>query len=1010
MRYDHSLTFPAVTMPAMHRHGASGRRCWLLLLVLAAAGGCRSREWFHQRADADVYDRVAEKSTDPRWAMPNYSIDTDPRSRYFDPTNPDRPPMPQDDPASHVYMHYLDGKRGYRRWHQDGDYWNVENPCWQVLLRDYAEITEAGAVRLTLENSVQLGLIHSPTYRDQIETLYLSALDVTAERFRFDTQFFGNTTPSFTHVGQERPGGETNTLAVNSNLQARKRFATGADLLVNFANSFVWQFAGPDTNFASSLVSFSLVQPLLRAGGRNVVLEQLTIVERALLSNLRAFERYREGFYTNIAIGNQGVGQLQRRGGFFGGTGLTGFTGQGAGGIGGVGQQTFGFGGAGGAAGGAAAGGGGFAAGGEAAVGGFIGLLQQLQQIRNTEYVLDLRRRTLNLLEANREAGSIELVQVENYRQQILGQEATLLQSVNALESAMDNFKRDLGLPPHLQIELDDSMIRQFQFIDPQITESQNVLADFIETFGELPASPGIEEVEAGIARLEVLGQEMEQQFALVQSDLERLDALVPNRERTMTPEERARLLNDLQQLREAFSELRARFAATAGDAQRVREQLTPTTTEAGANGVVALSGSFSSILQDLSLIQARARLESVMLDPIELDSETALAIARANRLDWMNNRAALVDTWRLISFNANALLAGLNINFSGDMGTIRNNAFSFRGQDSTLRASLSFDAPLTRLLERNNYRQSLISYQANRRDLIQYEDTVNQSLRLTLRQMNQFRQNLEIQRNALRLAVVRVDLVLATLREPPPAVTPGQPAPALVATAVLDLVNALSDLQNTQNFFMSVWLNYYAARMSLMRDLGIMQLDEQGLWVDVPFDAAMWPVDWGCPLPPVVPQEWLDDAFRDSEEIDPTFPLPPPVAGAEQPAGGSLGSRLLRSLTTNPLRSKRGATRGVVLQVSVSNEDELAEELLTAQPDKANGTAAHEAKPVASFVPPLPPELKQQKQRSRGTPSSGGRAPSATADPRLSSDPEHPKPTMASGLLKRLEGIFTRR
>ncbi len=66
-----------------------------------------------------------------------------------------------------------------------------------------------------------------------------------------------------------------------------RQFATGADLLVGFANSFVWQLAGPETNNANSLVNMSLVQPLLCAGGRIVTLEQLTIVERTLLANLR---------------------------------------------------------------------------------------------------------------------------------------------------------------------------------------------------------------------------------------------------------------------------------------------------------------------------------------------------------------------------------------------------------------------------------------------------------------------------------------------------------------------------------------------------------------------------------------------------------------------------------------------------------------------------------------------------------------------------------------------------
>ena len=117
-------------------------------------------------------------------------------------------------------------------------------------------------------------------------------------------------------------------------MQAQRRFAAGGQLLVGFANTLVWQFAGPDTNSNTSLINFSFVQPLLRNGGRRFILEQLTIVERAMLSNLRAFERYRQGFYTNLAVGDGGTTGAQRRGGFFGGTGLTGFSGQGSTGFG----------------------------------------------------------------------------------------------------------------------------------------------------------------------------------------------------------------------------------------------------------------------------------------------------------------------------------------------------------------------------------------------------------------------------------------------------------------------------------------------------------------------------------------------------------------------------------------------------------------------------------------------------------------------------------------------------
>ena len=75
-----------------------------------------------------------------------------------------------------------------------------------------------------------------------------------------------------------------------------------------------------------------------------------------------------------------------------------------------------------------------------------------------------------------------------------------------------------------------------------------------------------------------------------------------------------------------------------------------------------------------------------------------------------MNNRASLVDTWRLIAFNANALKAGLDLTFSGDLGTVGNNPAAFNGQNGSLRVGVRFDAPFTRRLERNTYRTALIT------------------------------------------------------------------------------------------------------------------------------------------------------------------------------------------------------------------------------------------------------------------------------------------------------------
>src|SRR5262249_33514082 len=46
---------------------------------------------------------LEHKSDDPRWPLAGYHVYPDPRARFGDITNPDRPPMPPDDPAAHDY-------------------------------------------------------------------------------------------------------------------------------------------------------------------------------------------------------------------------------------------------------------------------------------------------------------------------------------------------------------------------------------------------------------------------------------------------------------------------------------------------------------------------------------------------------------------------------------------------------------------------------------------------------------------------------------------------------------------------------------------------------------------------------------------------------------------------------------------------------------------------------------------------------------------------------------------
>src|SRR5262245_26153979 len=70
-----------------------------ILLALLAVSGC-TRRFYRNSADKEVSEILAEKDQYPQWKIEQFHVYPDPRARFADPNNPDRPPMPPDDPAA----------------------------------------------------------------------------------------------------------------------------------------------------------------------------------------------------------------------------------------------------------------------------------------------------------------------------------------------------------------------------------------------------------------------------------------------------------------------------------------------------------------------------------------------------------------------------------------------------------------------------------------------------------------------------------------------------------------------------------------------------------------------------------------------------------------------------------------------------------------------------------------------------------------------------------------------
>ncbi len=274
----------STTLPK-HTHRQPRRRlfrnCMLLglgLVSLTSSGTGCTRQAYRAKTNNEVYylidQKIAESCERP---VAPYRIEVDPRSRFFDPFNPDRPPMPEDDPQSHQFMAMVDKKRGYPLWEANGRTNTAENPQWI----NYLPLDERGVLVLTLDDAVRTALLHSPVFQQNLETLYLSALDVSSERFLLDSQFFGGYGVTATTDGPLRNQATTpnSSSTVTGSLSSagprglamRRRFATGSDLVVGLANSLTWQVAGPNNQSSATVLDFSLVQPLLRQAGRDVV-------------------------------------------------------------------------------------------------------------------------------------------------------------------------------------------------------------------------------------------------------------------------------------------------------------------------------------------------------------------------------------------------------------------------------------------------------------------------------------------------------------------------------------------------------------------------------------------------------------------------------------------------------------------------------------------------------------------------------------------------------------------
>jgi outer membrane protein TolC len=786
----------------------------LAMTALLGVGlGC-TRSLYRKRADKETYSAIAGKASllPPELQLRDSSIEPDPESRFFSELDLDHPPMPSDDPLSHRFMVSVAGKSGPSVWRPN----SPDDPDHDAAWRDRLPKDSSGQIVLNLKSTMRLGLLNSRDFQKEKEDLYLSALDVTYERFRFSPQFA---------LGSTAGAQAANTMAIAANQErtsvltdgkVRWLSSTGGELLAGFANSFVWTFkGGKSTEATSSLVNFSILQPLLRMGGKERTLAALTQAERDLLANVRQMNQFQQGFYVRTAAG-RASGEGPSRTGNIGANGLGIIAGTPSG-------RT-----------------------GTPRANGFYYILEEEQRIRNLESNVARLRESLDQLAAAFDAGRLSSrLQVDQARQALLNSQSLLLSARASYETQLDAYKVELGLPPNLPVVIKDPLLEKFRTTDPAATALDRKLVVLLAKMQNRDLAATQEELKEYLQEARELAKSLLALIGSSESDMTSLKEVIPARKKQLTSlvsSELARSLSvepgrlDPNLLEEKAKQCADRCLTSRRELKEFDEELAKFSTEidgleleAARSKLVDLTNDLSGILLSVSLNQTAIRLETAVLPQIELSEQTALEIARENRLDWMNARARLVDSWRTIGVQANALQSAVDFSLFGGLGTIQNQAARFDGRTGTIRGALRFDTPLNRLAERNDYRESQINYQRARRDYMLFEDRISQSLRNTLRIVEISQLNFELRRSAIQIAISKVDLAKLRLQEPP---RPGVQA-TIGATTARDLVDALNDLLDSQNDFLSLRVGFDVLRLLLDFEVGTMQTDEEGIWID---------------------------------------------------------------------------------------------------------------------------------------------------------------------------------
>lgn len=843
--------------------------CQALAFVacVAGVGGC-TRAKYRAAADREAYCLVESRQTDSRWELPDRSVEPNPISRMHVDANTDCPPKPMDDLAAKGYMDHPKCIDNTHYYSQIPTRSHTENPIWL----DYLPRDENDRIQIDLPLAQDLALVHSRDYQTQFEAVYLTALNLSGNRFEFDCQWFGGLGSNFLANGDDLGGARR--LGVADDLGFARNLAGGGQIATSLLNGLFWDFGNSGISGGTASLVTTFTQPLLRGAFRHVRLEGLTQAERNLLYQVRDFARFRRLFYSNIT--NSYLSLLTQ-------------------------------------------------------VQAIRNTRTNVQNLRNSldEYEVYIDLGVVSPVEVDQVYQNYQ-----SGRLSLLASEQQLAQSMDAFkfqlglppwvpleidEAMLSPFELVDTRLEQLQNSAQELYQRIVQFLPPEIAPKELLDTGYAEYLVlREQVAERLPEIEAELATWQA-----------------RLDSIATEEVSPDDQIDFQQQSSSAERIEQSLREIRARLAKRDVDAQRLRESIdvyhmpwsqSPESTKETVDAtdqsqtpdgeslrasrtksrrdavtgnpqdqrpeirawralLEAVGGGLREEIAELYVAQTQIRLFLIDIDFLDVQEQTAITFAHQNRLDVMNERARVMDAFRRVEVAADALESELNLTGGVTLGSDPgiNNAFRLDSSANTYRAGVQFDGPLNRLNERNNYRAAQVAYQRASRDFVGVKDSVANEVRSVLRQLELRRLNFQIARQQLVAATRQVDQAQIDLRT----------SNSANANLTLFLLQALQQLLNAKNNLISEWVRYRVEKIRLFTTLELLYLDEGGQWINEDdglqelsqtgvIDPEYFPPGW-VTLPGAKPDNATSSDSTDGPGIPAEqLPMPPPADDAQ--------------------------------------------------------------------------------------------------------------------------------